>query len=446
MSSVPFSRSQLDPTSIGIVLDETDHDALDRLEPRLTADRADILGALTASLDLVRDALGDDQFEARAGRYWQDLFQGTSDHPEGAFAQLTGFVPACGIDGVRAALGASTVLLCALIDAAADRHMMRPGALKTPLKALTRSVLADLDRMLAALQTHAPQPEEAEPSRQEAVADAPEPDQTVDTDQIESALRIIEMESARVAEAGTRLGSFVDLIGERTSGVSGAAEEATRNVEASAASSEQLSASASEIAAQVHNARSVAQDAKARAEATARTSDDLRAAADRIHEIVSVISQVADQTNLLALNATIEAARAGEAGKGFAIVAGEVKALASQTRRATEDITRQVLSIQSVSRESADAIKAIGSVIDQIDQVSTSIASAVEQQYAATAEITQNVSDAAAGTRKVADHISEIAHHTEDARKPCQEAGQAAQAAQTAAQQLAAYLRGTRPS
>ena len=135
------------------------------------------------------------------------------------------------------------------------------------------------------------------------------------------------------------------------------------------------------------------------------TVTELANAANRIGEVVGLINTIAAQTNLLALNATIEAARAGEAGRGFAVVASEVKSLATQTAKATEGITAQVAAIQGSTREAVDTIKGIGEIIDHMSEIATSVASAVEEQGAATAEIARNIQEAAAGTQEVSSHI-----------------------------------------
>ena len=135
------------------------------------------------------------------------------------------------------------------------------------------------------------------------------------------------------------------------------------------------------------------------------TVTELANAANRIGEVVGLINTIAAQTNLLALNATIEAARAGEAGKGFAVVASEVKSLATQTARATEGITAQVTAIQGSTQEAVDTIKGIGQIIDKMSEIATTVAAAVEEQGAATAEIARNIQQAASGTQNVSNNI-----------------------------------------
>ena len=190
--------------------------------------------------------------------------------------------------------------------------------------------------------------------------------------------------------------------------IASAAIQATANVQTVAAAAEQLSASIAEIGRQVADAASVSRTA---AEETGRTNtmvQGLTQAADRIGEVVMLINDIAAQTNLLALNATIEAARAGEAGKGFAVVAGEVKGLATQTARATEEISAQIATVQEETRRAVEAIRKIGGVIDHVREISAGIAASIEEQGAATAEIARNVQQAAAGTQDVSTNISGV--------------------------------------
>ncbi len=201
----------------------------------------------------------------------------------------------------------------------------------------------------------------------------------------------------------------------QTTTVAAASEEASQNAEAVAAAVEELNASINEIAQQVNESARVAGTAASQANDTNVQVQGLASAAQKIGDVIKLISEIAEQTNLLALNATIEAARAGDAGRGFAVVASEVKALASQTSKATEEISAQVGAIQTATQASVTAIQGINGTITKVNEIASAIASAVEQQGAATREIAHNVAESARGTGQVSQHISgvnEAAHQT----------------------------------
>lgn len=190
--------------------------------------------------------------------------------------------------------------------------------------------------------------------------------------------------------------------------VSTASEEASTNVQTVASATEELSASINTITKYVGESVSIASRATDEAEETNNTVQGLAAAADKIGEILTLISEIAEQTNLLALNATIEAARAGEAGKGFAVVASEVKGLATQTAKATEEIATQINEMQSVSGSAVMAIRGIGDTIREISKISETISTAVEEQGTATREIAENTQLAASGTQEVSRSINVV--------------------------------------
>jgi methyl-accepting chemotaxis protein len=218
-----------------------------------------------------------------------------------------------------------------------------------------------------------------------------------------------------VASASTELEAAAKTLTHTAEGtqqlsttVAGAAEEASSNVQSVAAATEELTSSVHEIGRQVHEASRIATEAVQQARQTDGRINELSQAAGRIGDVVKLISAVAEQTNLLALNATIEAARAGEAGRGFAVVAQEVKALAAQTAKATEEIGTQIDGMQTATQASVAAIKGIGATISRISDISTVIASAVEEQGSATREISRNVQQAAVGTTQVASNIVDV--------------------------------------
>jgi methyl-accepting chemotaxis protein len=214
--------------------------------------------------------------------------------------------------------------------------------------------------------------------------------------------------STQLETAAVSLSSTAEEAGKQSAAVAAATEEATTNVQTVAAATEELSSSLDEVGRQSATAADVAKNAVSQANETNDKVEALAGAADKIGEVVTLISDIADQTNLLALNATIEAARAGEAGKGFAVVASEVKSLASQTAQATDEISTQITTIQNEIGGAVGAIKSIGEVIGTIDEVSTAIASAVEEQTAAVREIATNSQQAAQGTQDVASNIAGV--------------------------------------
>jgi methyl-accepting chemotaxis protein len=191
--------------------------------------------------------------------------------------------------------------------------------------------------------------------------------------------------------------------------VSAAAEQVSRNVGTVASAAEEMGASIKEIAKSANEAARVATSAVKVAEKTNATVSKLGESSAEIGNVIKVITSIAQQTNLLALNATIEAARAGEAGKGFAVVANEVKELAKQTAKATEDIGRKIEAIQADTKGAVDAIAQIGTIIAQINDIQSTIASAVEEQTATTAEISRNVGEAALGSREIAQNVMGVA-------------------------------------
>lgn len=227
---------------------------------------------------------------------------------------------------------------------------------------------------------------------------------------VAAVLETVGASAVKMTMTARRMVNFADAASERAHSAALHANDANANVRMVAEAAEELSNAINEIAQQVSMSNKVATTATHEAEGVNTRVNGLAGAAEKIGEIIELITGIAEQTNLLALNATVEAARAGEAGKGFAVVAGEVKNLARQTVRATEDISTQVSTIQKETQQTVGAIKGIGTTISSMDGITTTIAAAVEEQGAATREIARNIDHAASGTHQVYEHVTEVSH------------------------------------
>ncbi len=219
---------------------------------------------------------------------------------------------------------------------------------------------------------------------------------------------VVSSAATELEASAATLSSTAETAKRLSTVVAAASEEASTNVQTVASAAEELTGSVTEIGRQVQESARISGDAVDQARRTDDRVTKLSQAATRIGDVTQLITTIAEQTNLLALNATIEAARAGEAGRGFAVVAQEVKQLASQTAKATQEISGQIAEMQSATQDSVGAIKEIGGTIGRISEIATTIASAVEEQGAATQEITRNVQLAAVGTSQVAANISDV--------------------------------------
>jgi methyl-accepting chemotaxis protein len=225
---------------------------------------------------------------------------------------------------------------------------------------------------------------------------------------VQGVVQTVASQATQMESSAQSMSATAEETTKQANAVAAASEEGAANVQTVASATEELSTSISEISRQVAHSSQIAAQAVTESAKANEMVQGLLNASQKIGEIVALINEIADQTNLLALNATIEAARAGEAGKGFAVVAAEVKNLATQTSKATDDIRSQITGVQGATQDAVNAIASIGKTIGEIDQISTAIAAAVEQQGAATQEIARNVEEAAKGTQEVSSNIGGV--------------------------------------
>jgi methyl-accepting chemotaxis protein len=240
-------------------------------------------------------------------------------------------------------------------------------------------------------------------------------------DKFESAIGNIVVAVAAAADnletAASTLTKNAKATQQLSAAVAAASEQASANVQTVASATGEMGTSIDEIRRQVQASTAIAAEAVKQAEKADGRINDLSQAASRIGDVVKLITTIAAQTNLLALNATIEAARAGEAGKGFAVVAAEVKMLATQTAKATEEIKTQISGMQDATRESVVAIQEIGGTITRISEIASSITASVEAQGSTTQQIAKNVSQAAQGAEQVATNIVHVNHGADETGK-----------------------------
>ncbi|OJX78246.1 methyl-accepting chemotaxis protein [Magnetospirillum sp. 64-120] len=296
----------------------------------------------------------------------------------------------------------------AVMEEKHDQHLNLQADRKDEFGPIARALAqfrTNAQRLQVMQEQQARQAQEAETARRQSLLDM------ADNVEVETARAVenVARETVQMQDLSSDMARSARHVGENSQGVAAAAEQALRNAQAVAGAAEELSASIREIGSQATLSTQVVSGVVRTAQESAATVHDLTEAMARIGDVAKLINAIAEQTNLLSLNATIEAARAGEAGKGFAVVAHEVKGLATQTARSTEEIAREVTTLQNIGRQVTQAISGITASIEEISGIANSIAAAVEQQDAATQEIVRNVVQTSHAAEEVASRIATVA-------------------------------------
>ena len=347
--------------------------------------------------------VGDQQSRLVAAQlaHWQGLF---SQGPDEAYLERAVRI---GLAHVRIGLdpswyiGGYSFALTRLTEVVMKRRFISTATRTKSLNVLSKLVMLDMD---VAISTYHDKMVADAVARENGLKDAIQDFQET----LGGTIGALRAASDNLDTSFGSLSRETEEITARMVAMDASSGETASGVQSSATATEEMSASITEIGRQAGQSREMAMKAVEGARSTNESMTQLARFADQVGSVIGLISDIAAQTNLLALNATIEAARAGEMGKGFAVVAAEVKELASQTTKATEDITEQIASIQQATQRSVQDIDGITGVIGQLSEIATSIATAVEQQAAATAEISSSVQVAAQGTQVVTDEISAV--------------------------------------
>jgi len=378
------------------------------LEPQLPVILEGFYKHVTSEPKLAR-LIGSDipRLKAAQGSHWQRLFSGRFDEEYQRGVRTIGFIHnKIGLEP-RWYIGGYNFVLSELDKLAVRSNRWRSHRLGELLTAINCAVMLDMDMAISVYQEAMLADRQ---QRQDRMFDA-----IKDFDaQVTLVLNAFGTAATGLQETAQSLAVTAEETGRQSSVVAAASEEASTNVQTVATAAEELASSISEIGRQVANSVEITERAVEDAGRTNEKIQGLASAAKSIGDVVKLISDIANQTNLLALNAAIEAARAGVAGKGFAVVAADVKALAGQTAKATDEIRGKIAEMQAATGHSVEAIDSIAHTITRINEISTAIASAVEQQRAATQEIARNVQEASTGTTEVSMNIVGVTQAAND--------------------------------
>jgi methyl-accepting chemotaxis protein len=356
------------------------------------------------------------------GTHWARLFNGRFDHEYMQGVRTIGHIHnKIGLEP-RWYIGGYNFVLSQLATLAVSKYRWKSGHLADILTAVNCAIMLDMDIAISVYQEA--MLADRQKQQDKLTAAIHEFD-----GQMKIALETVGGSATKLQNSANVLASNAEESSRQSTAVAAASEQASTNVQTVASATEELSSSVLEIGRQVAESTKIAGKAVEQANHSSETMQGLAKAAQRIGDVVELINTIAGQTNLLALNATIEAARAGEAGRGFAVVASEVKALAEQTAKATGEIGQQILAIQAATKESVESIQEIGATIALVNEITTAVAAAVEEQGSATAEIARNVQEAARGTQEVSSNIGGVS-------QAASETGQTATQVLTAANEL----------
>ncbi|HET7888091.1 MAG TPA: globin-coupled sensor protein [Bradyrhizobium sp.] len=373
--------------------------AVEKALPRILEGFYAHVGSAPALAKLIGDQSA--RLKTAQGTHWARLFNGKFDEAYIQGVRTIGLVHnKIGLEP-RWYIGGYAFVLSHLTDLAIATYGWRKRRLAEVITAVNSAVMLDMDFAISVYQEAML---EDRAKRQRAVDGLIAAFEGTAT----SALAALSSSSGELKSTADSMGQTSEQTKQQAVSVASASEEASVNVQTVASASEEMASSVNEIARQVNESAAIAQAAVDLANKADARVHSLSGAASKIGDVVDLISTIAGQTNLLALNATIEAARAGEAGRGFAVVASEVKSLAEQTAKATSEISQHVSGIQTATQESVENIKEISGIIGRISEISTVIASAVEEQGAATQEIARNVQEAAKGTSDVSANIEAV--------------------------------------